>query len=58
MVEFGRRYGEAWTAFLPTVEEWMRVERHTGPEAVEAAYRHFLEGAVDPAVGYILSVRA
>lgn len=56
--EFGRRYGEAWTAFLPTVERWMRVEHHTGPEAVEAAYRHFLDGAVDPAVGYILSLRA
>jgi hypothetical protein len=55
--EFARRYDEAWSAFLPTVERWMRVEHHRGPAAVESVYRHVLDGDVDPAVGYMLSLR-
>ena len=56
--EFARRYDAAWSAFLPTVERWMRVERHNGPAAVESVYHHVLEGDLDPAVGYMLSLRA
>jgi hypothetical protein len=51
-----RRYAEAWTAFLPSVQGWMNVVRGRGPDAVEAVYRELLEGEVDPAVGHILSL--
>jgi len=55
--EFAKRYGEAWNAFLPTVEKWMRVEHHRGPAAVEAVYRQMLDGDVDPAVGHMLALQ-
>jgi hypothetical protein len=32
--ELGRRYGEAWAAFLPSVGAWLRVVRGEGPAAV------------------------
>jgi hypothetical protein len=54
--EFAKRYGEAWEAFLPTVEKWMRIEHHRGPAAVEEVYRRVLEGKADPAVAHILSL--
>ena len=56
--EFPRRYDEAWGAFLPTVERWMRIEHHQGPAEVEAVYRHVLAGEADPAVGFMLSLHA
>lgn len=55
--EFARRYDEAWSAFLPTVDRWMQIHHHSERDDVEAAYRRTLDGAVDPAVGQILSLR-
>lgn len=55
--EFAKRYDEAWAAFLPTVEGWMRVEHHRGPAAVEEVYRAMLEGKSDPAVGHMLALQ-
>jgi hypothetical protein len=54
--EFGRRYGDAWSAFLPSAGGWLQIVRGDGPAAVEAVYRDLLEGRVDPAVGHILSL--
>jgi hypothetical protein len=54
--EFGRRYGDAWSAFLPSAGGWLRVVRGDGPVAVESVYVDLLEGRVDPAVGHILSL--
>jgi hypothetical protein len=54
--EFGRRYGDAWSAFLPSAGSWLRVVRGEGPAAVEAVYRDLLEGRADPAVGHVLSL--
>lgn len=56
--ELGRRYGEAWTAFLPSAGAWLRVVRGQGPSAVEAVYRGVLEGRADPAVGHVLRLTA
>ena len=55
--EFARRYDEAWSAFLPTVDRWMQIHHYSGRDDVEAAYRRTLDGDVDPAVGQILSLR-
>jgi hypothetical protein len=54
--EFGKRYGDAWDAFLPSVNDWMKVVTREGPEAVESAYRDMLEGKVAPEEGLILSL--
>jgi len=54
--EFGRRYSEASTAFLPSARGWLRVARGDGPAAVEAVYLDLLEGRADPAVGHVLSL--
>jgi hypothetical protein len=51
-----RRYAEAWTAFLPSVQEWMKIVHGRGPAAMEAVYRELLEGDVDPQVGHMLSL--
>jgi hypothetical protein len=56
--EFAHRYDEAWAAFLPTVERWLRIEHHQGPAEVETVYRHVLAGDADPAVGFMLSLHA
>jgi hypothetical protein len=53
---FGKRYGDAWRAFLPSVNGWMKVAHGHGPAAVEAVYREVLEGRMNPEVGHILSL--
>lgn len=54
--EFGKRYGEARAAFLPTADKWMKIVQSRGPEAVQAVYLQMLEGKVDPQVGHMLSL--
>jgi hypothetical protein len=51
-----QRYAEAWQAFLPSIEAWMKIVHGRGPDAVEALYRELLEGDVDPEVGHMLSL--
>jgi uncharacterized protein DUF2855 len=51
-----KRYAEAWEAFLPSVEDWMKVVHGHGPEDLEAVYREVLEGKVDPEVGHMVSL--
>jgi hypothetical protein len=56
--EFGKRYEAAWSAFVPSVNRWMKVVHENGPSAVEGVYRDMVDGKVDPTVGHILSLRA
>ncbi|MCI0749694.1 MAG: DUF2855 family protein [Nevskiales bacterium] len=53
---FERRYAEAWAAFLPSVNRWLKVIEGHGPAAIEAAYREVLEGKSRPELGHILSL--
>jgi uncharacterized protein DUF2855 len=53
---FGKRYGDARQAFVPSTRSWMNVVHGSGPAAVEAVYRNMLEGKVDPSVGQMLSL--
>jgi hypothetical protein len=55
---FGKRYGDARRAFLPSIDGWMKIVHGHGPAAVEAVYREMLEGKVNPEVGHILSLRS
>jgi hypothetical protein len=54
--EFGRRYGEARGAFLPSTDEWMKIVHSSGPDAVEQVYLEMLDGKVSPEVGQMLSL--
>ena len=56
----GQRLVQSWQAFIAQVAHlshpWLRVERHTGPAAVQAAYQQVLGGKGDPRVGHMLSL--
>lgn len=58
---FGQRLGLAWLGFLAAVQQgsepWVRIVRHQGPHAAEAAYRALLDGRADPRDGVMLSPR-
>jgi uncharacterized protein DUF2855 len=54
--EFGRRYGDARGAFLPSTDEWMTIVHSSGPEAVERVYLDMLEGRISPDIGQMLSI--
>lgn len=51
-----QRIADAWEPFVEWTGGWLRITRGTGPDALESAYREFLEGGVDPAKGYALSL--
>jgi hypothetical protein len=53
---FEREVATALAGFLDHAAGWMRIERSSGTEAVEAVYRSTLDGTGDPAVGHILSM--
>ena len=53
---FEREVATALAGFLDHAAGWMRIERSSGPEAVEAVYRSTLDGTGDPAVGHIVSM--
>ncbi len=56
----GKRLVRSWQAFTNEVAHpqhpWIRVERHRGPDAVQAAYQQVLGGKGDPRVGHMLSL--
>jgi Protein of unknown function (DUF2855) len=54
--ELGLRYAEAWRDFAPVAERTMRIERVTDGDELVRVYRELLEGRVDPAVGYVVSL--
>lgn len=58
--ELGRRMVTSWQTFCTTVSQgsqpWLRVQRHDGPDAAQAAYAQVLAGRGDPSAGHILSL--
>jgi hypothetical protein len=54
--ELGPRYAEAWREFAPVAERTMRIARVTDGGELVRVYRALLEGRVDPAVGYVVSL--
>jgi hypothetical protein len=47
---------EAWSPFVDWAKGWLEITRAEGPEALERAYREFLDGDVDPAAGHVLTL--
>ncbi|MEO7108263.1 MAG: DUF2855 family protein [Rhodoferax sp.] len=56
----GQRLVQSWHAFIAEAAHpshpWLRVERHMGPHAVQAAYLQVLGGKGDPRLGHMLSL--
>jgi hypothetical protein len=58
--EYERRFSQAWKSFLSRVQDkrapWLRVRRHRGPQAAQAAYAQMLAGRADPREGQVVSL--
>jgi hypothetical protein len=54
--EMERRMGASFVAFRQFCDSWLTVERHYGPEAVQAAYQAVLTGRQSPRNGCIISL--
>ncbi len=56
----GQRLVQSWQQFIAAVSQagtpWVKVQRHQGPAAVEAAFQQVLAGQGDARVGHILSL--
>ena len=50
------RVSQTWKAFIPSVDRWMKIERNSGAQQVEAVYRQVLDGKSDPSTGHILAL--
>jgi hypothetical protein len=51
-----RRFGAAWSGFVPRLDKWMKVKEGRGPAAVQRAYLDTLNGRVPPDHGLMLSL--
>ena len=52
------RLGKAYAEFRNFADDWLRVERSFGPQAVARIYQAVLAGKTDPASGQIISMWA
>jgi hypothetical protein len=50
------RLGGAYVGFRKFCDNWLKVERSCGPEAVARVYQAVLAGKTDPASGQIISM--
>jgi hypothetical protein len=50
------RFGAAWSAFVPNLDQWMDVRESRGPAAVQRGYLDTLNGRIPPDQGLILSL--
>jgi hypothetical protein len=54
--ELQRLMNEAWMDFVTQLGDWMDIEHGSGPQAVERVWLAFVDGAVDPRRGHVLSL--
>ena len=52
------RVDAAWTAFTTWADGWLTIERRSGAEAALATFAELVDNRADPAVGFIISMRA
>ena len=50
-----QRFADAWHRFVPSVEGWVDVVPHAGPEALRAVWLEVLSGTSSPRVGHVIS---
>ncbi|HTD50620.1 MAG TPA: DUF2855 family protein [Acidimicrobiia bacterium] len=51
-----RRFAEAWRSFAPTVQRWVDVVEHDGPDGLRDAWLEVLSGHSSPRVGHVVSL--
>jgi uncharacterized protein DUF2855 len=51
-----KRFGAAWSTFVPNLDQWIDVRESLGPAAVQRAYLDTLNGRVAPDQGLMLSL--
>jgi hypothetical protein len=51
-----KRFGAAWSSFVPNLDRWIDVREGRGPAAVQRGYLDTLNGRVPPDQGLILSL--
>ena len=51
-----KRFGAAWSGFVPKLDQWLKVSESLGPAAVQQGYLDTLNGRVPPDQGLILSL--
>lgn len=54
---FHARYAGAWSAFMPALQGWHAVERHSGPSALDAAFGALVEGRSDAARSVVIGLQ-
>jgi Protein of unknown function (DUF2855) len=47
----------AWAEMVGFTDRWLQVRHAKGPTQVEAVYRDLLDGAIDPRVGHVCTLR-
>jgi hypothetical protein len=55
-VVLDQKFADAWHAFVPTVEGWVEVVSHKGPEALRDVWLEVLSGKSSPRVGHVVSL--
>jgi hypothetical protein len=50
-----QRFADAWHRFVPSVEGWVDVVPHAGPEALRDVWLEVLSGTSSPRVGHVIS---
>ena len=50
------RFGQAWRAFVPAVEQWVDVQVGHGPQALRDVWLEVLSGSSPPRTGHVLSL--
>ena len=54
--ELNARAAAAWDRFCDWVPGWLELQNISGPDELIDVYRRFLDGQVDPAVGYVCAL--
>lgn len=53
-----QRIAETWQPYVQWTDGWLRIERASGPEALQQTYLELLDGRTDPAVAHVFSLTA
>jgi hypothetical protein len=53
---FWSGYGSAWRSFLDSTAQRLRLRELNGVDALAAAYRAFVRGDIDPALGVVVRI--
>ncbi len=54
--ELNNKVAASWDRFTDWVPGWLKLQHISGADALTEVYRHFLDGHVDPAVGYVCAL--